>query len=154
MRAGSAINSGFRHAVEVGLQALLIAAIVALVALMFSAVYKPAGFIAGVADTDARRASIWIMDSSRDSDGSLHYGESVSFGYESSSAESIQLHCFQDGGLVFADSGMVNGSAESFDLGPSMAWSGGDASCEALLGHRAKSGKYVVEAKISFSVAG
>ena len=154
MRAGSAISSGVRHTLEVGLQALLIAAIIALVALMFSAVYKPAGFIAGVGDTDARRASIWVMDSSRSSDGALHYGDSVAFGYESSSAQSIQLHCYQDGGLVLAAAGMVDGGAESFDLGPSMAWSGGDASCEALLGHRAKSGKYVVEAKVAFAVAG
>ena len=45
MRAGSAIGSGVRHAAEVGLQALLIAAIVATIAVALSAVYKPAGFM-------------------------------------------------------------------------------------------------------------
>lgn len=154
MRAGSAIGAGVRNTLEIGLQALLIAAIIALVALTFSAVYKPAGFIAGVGDTDARRASIWVMDSARSDDGALHYGDSVTFGYESSSAQSIQLACYQGGGLVFGAAAMVDGGSEAFDLGPSMAWSGGDASCEAKLGHRAKSGKYVVEATVSFDVAG
>ena len=53
MRAVPSIASGTRHIVSVGLQALLISAILGLAALAASAVYRPAGFIAGVGDADA-----------------------------------------------------------------------------------------------------
>ena len=43
MRAVPSIAAGTRHVFGVGLQAILIAAIVGLVALAMSAVYKPAG---------------------------------------------------------------------------------------------------------------
>ena len=53
MRASSTVARGTRHIVGVGLQAVLLAAIVATVALAMSAFYKPAGFVAGVSDVDA-----------------------------------------------------------------------------------------------------
>ena len=55
MQAGSTIGSGARHVVGVGLQAVIVAAIIAVVALAMSAVYKPAGFVAGVDDAAAAR---------------------------------------------------------------------------------------------------
>jgi hypothetical protein len=55
MRAGPAIASGGRHVVGVGLQALLVAAIVGAIALAMSGVYRPAGFLAGVEGVDAGR---------------------------------------------------------------------------------------------------
>lgn len=55
MRAGSVLAAGTRHIVGVGLQALLIAAIIGTAALAMSAVYRPAGVIAGVEDAAAAR---------------------------------------------------------------------------------------------------
>lgn len=55
MRAGSVVARSTRHLFGVGLQALLIAAIVGTTALAMSAVYRPAGLIAGVEDAAAAR---------------------------------------------------------------------------------------------------
>jgi hypothetical protein len=71
MRAGATVTSGARHVVGVGLQALIISAILATVALAMSAFYKPAGFVAGVDDADAGgriRATIgWASSTARTS---------------------------------------------------------------------------------------
>ena len=104
---------------------------------------------------DARRSSIWIEDSP-----TLSFGQPVAFGYDSDRATSIQLHCFQPVGttnLVFADSRMLFeggwGYGEPFYLGPSAAWTEGAATCKAMLGHRLNSGKYMIEASLTFDVA-
>jgi hypothetical protein len=98
-------------------------------------------------------SSIWIeAPTARTDDGGLRFGGAVTFGYRSDSAQSIQLQCFQ-GTLVFAASRMLSGGDTAFDLGPSVAWTGGAAECTGMLGHRSKSGRYVVEAKVDFAVA-
>jgi hypothetical protein len=54
MRSLFPIATGFRHVVEVGLQALLIVAIVVTLLLALAPVYKPADFLSGANDADAR----------------------------------------------------------------------------------------------------
>jgi hypothetical protein len=60
MRPGASIARGTRHVAGVGLQALLVAAIIATVALAMSAIYKPAGFVSGVDTADAGRSRAWL----------------------------------------------------------------------------------------------
>ena len=54
---------------------------------------------------------------------------------------------------MFAASGMLAAGDTAFTLGPSLAWTGGAADCTGMLGHRSKSGRYVVEASVDFGVA-
>ena len=79
------------------------------------------------------------------------FGDQVTFTWSSNRAESIQLQCSQSGFLVFADGQLVRNDPV-FTLGPSLAWKGGAADCTALLGHRARSGRYMVEATVEFGV--
>jgi hypothetical protein len=112
---------------------------------------------AGAGTTLARGgSSIWVQSPS----GQPTFGGSVTFGYASSTATSVQLWCYQPVSstrLVFADARMLYsggvGYGEPFVLGPSAAWTGGAATCKAMLGHRSNSGKYMVEASITFGVA-
>ncbi len=104
-------------------------------------------------------AAIWIDSGTARSAGGLNYTDNVDFGYNKVAVYStIQLQCYQGGALVFSDSrptwegGLKYG--ESFTLGPSFAWSGGDADCVAKLGHRTNGGKWRTDAKVEFPVAG
>jgi hypothetical protein len=140
MRAGSAIASGARHGVSIGFQALLIAAIIAMVALAMSAVYRPAGFVAGVADADAaptRGVTIAFANAARTSAGWPVAGDDVSFRVGTDGVKTRDLaklwvanKCSQDGSLVYAQYLAVhNGQAGPFEL----SWGGGTASCTAYV---------------------
>ena len=153
MKGMSTAVSTTRHATGAFLEAILIFAVIGALALGAAAL---SGSAPGGADPvlAARGgSSIWIEGAStRTTDGGLQFGDAVTFGYRSDSAQSIQLHCFQEG-LVFAASGMLSQGDTAFTLGPSLAWAGGAADCTAMLGHRSKSGRYVVEAKVDFAVS-
>jgi len=164
MRVGSAIGAVARHTLGVAAQAFLIVAIVA--ALVIAAATAIGTGPAGADSVFAARggnggggSTIWVDTSTlRSADGTLQFGESLNFGYRSDTAQSIQLQCFQSAGtLVFADSRMLFegglGYGEPFTLGPSLAWTGGEATCTGALGHRSHSGRYVVEAQVDFAVA-
>ncbi len=155
MKAVSTAASSVRHATGAFLEATLILAVIA--ALVIGAAALGGSSPGGADQVLAGRggSSIWIDDASgRTADGGLQFGDDVTFGYRSGTAESIQLHCFQGGDLVFARLGMLSRGDNAFTLGPSPAWTDGAADCTAMLGHRAKSGKYVVEAKVAFGVDG
>ena len=171
MKAVSTAASTLRHTFGVALEALLILAIAG--ALVFGAALatglRPAGadsvFAArggnGNGGGNGGASAIWIDQSSlRSTDATLHFQDSLGFGYTSDSATSIQLQCFQPVGsdaLVFSDFRMLFeggvGYGEPFTLGPSLAWTGGEASCTGILGHRSNSGRYMVEATVDFPVA-
>jgi hypothetical protein len=153
MRVLSTAASSVRHTTGALFEALLVLLVVAALALGAAAL---GGSAPGGADPvlAARGgSSIWIEGASaRTADGGLQYGDDVTFGYRSDSAQSIQLQCYQ-GTLVFAASRMLSAGDTSFALGPSLAWTGGAADCSGKLGHRSKSGRYVVEAHVDFAVA-
>jgi hypothetical protein len=158
-----AVGSSVRHSVKVLAEGLLLLAILG--ALVLGAALLGGSSPSGADSALAARggnggggAALWIETSTaRDSDGSLRFGGEVAFGYRSDTAQSIQLQCFVDGGLVFADARMLfeggAGYGEPFALGPSVSWTAGAADCTASLGHRARNGRYVVEASMGFAVA-
>jgi hypothetical protein len=149
-----------RHATKAIAEALVILAI--LVALVLGTALLAQSAPAGASGVQAAKggnggATIWIESATiLDADGGLRFGSEVMFGYRSDAAQSIQLQCFVGGGLVFADAHMLFeggwGYGEPFTLGPSVSWTGGAADCTAMLGHRARNGRYVVEATVGFAV--
>jgi hypothetical protein len=159
MRLISAAGGGVRHAMAAVTEAALVGAIgVALVfGLALAAGEAPAGADAALARGSS---AIWIDASSVKSTTTLVFGQALRFGYRSDTATSIQLQCFQPAGsdrLVFSDFRMLYpgglGYGEPFALGPSASWTDGAATCKALLGHRSKSNRYMVEASLPFAVA-
>ena len=156
MRAISFITSGTRHVVGVGLQALMIAAIVA--ALAFAAASVAGGAPGGAKSVFAgnRSGGSWITladSSARAAAPSL--GSSVSFdtGYPSSVKNPrIEVLCYQGGSLVYGEAGGVN---DSFLLGGGgSTWkdNGGAADCTANLFYwKSGSQTYVKLASTSFS---
>lgn len=117
------------------------------------------------ASATAGRSAIWVDQSSyRTDDGALHYGQEVSFGYRTDYYDAsggtgpwLHLHCFRNGNLIYADSraGFPGGKGfgAPFNLGPSAAWSGGEADCTGILGHRTRSGKFRTDATTEFHVS-
>jgi hypothetical protein len=65
----------------------------------------------------------------------LHFGDTVSFTYEEPNhvqgVLGIALRCYQDGTLVFAAGDYP--IQDTYTLGPSIAWTGGAATCAATL---------------------
>jgi hypothetical protein len=157
MRALSTAASGTRRVFGAAFEATLILLVIAALAFAFAMVNGRAPSTGSVFAKGG--ADIWIASSSlTTSDSALHFTDSVSFGYQSDKSQSIQLQCFQPGSsnMVFSATEQVSGTSGISDplaLGPSPAWTGGAASCQALLGYRANSGKYTVVAKVAFDVA-
>lgn len=85
------------------------------------------------------------------------FGDEVTFSVVTDEpASTIQLHVYQEDVLVFADSHAAfpggYGYDDPFTLGPSASWTGGAAEATAMLGHRRKNGRFVVDAQVSFPV--
>src|SRR4051795_13434205 len=142
MRALSTAASGTRRVFGAAFEATLILLVIAALAFAFAMVNGRAPATGSVFAKGG--ADIWIASSSLSAaDSGLHFKDSVAFGYQSDKAQSIQLQCFQPVGssnMVFSGSEQVSGTSGISDplaLGPSLAWSGGGASCQALLGYRA-----------------
>jgi hypothetical protein len=156
MRAMSAAASALRRGTGAALEAVLILAVIAALVLAVTVVTgrdpaTPGALARGSSD-------IWIANSDAAAKAGLRFGDQVAFGYRSDTAQSIQLQCFKPGtsSLVYSTGQLVtgaSGTSDPFRLGPSAAWPDGAADCKALLGHRARSGKYMVEARVAFDVA-
>ena len=113
-------------------------------------------------------SQIWIESESSGveataADSAMHYGGEASFGHRTRYTDDrghgpwLRLSCEQDGNEVFQqiragfDGGYMYG--EAFDLGPSLAWTGGDADCTGILGHYSRNfGKFLVDATVEFQV--
>jgi hypothetical protein len=155
MQAGSRFASGARHAIGVGLQALIVAAIIATVALAMSAVYKPAGFVAGVDDAAAAKPA----------SGRITVAEPVSHGGTTTATVNpggadvyVFVRCYapdMGGSYVFAAYYPVD-SDDTASIGPlaSSKWTSGGAACVAEEGYFARKGlgKWVIQATDRFSV--
>lgn len=140
MRASSTIARGTRHIVGVGLQALLLAAIIGTIALAMSAFYKPAGFIAGVDSVRAARvtASISLSSGAHLADGVWPTrGGQVSFAVETDVRKASDLYklwvankCYQGGALAYAEyQPVLDGASGPFTL----SWPEGGAECTAYV---------------------
>ena len=149
MRAPSTIARGTRHIVGVGLQAVLLAAIVATVALAMSAFYKPAGFVAGVdqAQAGGRNSAVITVP-----DGV--FGGTTTATANPGGDAWVYVACFQAGERVMGEYQLVNSENQAtFRLGPTPSWSGGAATCVGQEGYWAKSGRWRVLAETTFDVA-
>ena len=149
MRAVPSIASGTRHVIGVGLEALLIAAIIASLALAFSAVYKPAGFVAGVADADAAgrtSARITIPDGV--------FGGTTTATANPGGDSLVYVACYRSGEAVLRVYGRLNSENQAtIRLGPTPSWSSGAAHCVGQEGYWAKSGRWRILAETTFEVA-
>lgn len=155
MRPSSFIASGTRHVLGVGLQALLITAILGLAALSASAVYKPAGLIAGLGNVDAAKPA----------SGAITVAEPVSHGGTTTATVNpggadvyVFVRCYTpdlDGAYVYAAYFPV-GADQTAVIGPlaSSKWTRGAASCIAEEGYFTRNGfgRWVIEASDRFNV--
>ncbi len=142
MRASSTVARGTRHIVGVGLQALLLTAIIGSIALAMSAFYKPAGFIAGVDKVDAARggknALAAAASISLDGGSDLRFGSAVTFttsvaGLTGNEYALVYLKCVQGETVVY---GQLDLPAATFVLGGGSSpwWEvGGSATCVGYL---------------------
>ena len=146
MRAVPSIASGTRHVVGVGLQALLIAAILGLAALAASAIYKPAAFIAGVDNADAARnysGHISVPDGT--------YADTTVATVNPGGDVWVRARCYQDS-LVYEQYVKVNGDNQAtLSLGPTPNWTSGDATCIAQEGEFTRNNRWRVLAQTTFN---
>ena len=146
MRAVPTIASGTRHIAGVGLQALLIAAILGLAALAASAIYKPAAFIAGVDNANAARnysGHISVPDG--------NYGDTTVATVNPGGDVWVRARCYQ-GSLVYEQYVKTNGDNQAtLTLGPTPNWTGGDATCTAQEGTFGKTNRWKVLAETTFN---
>ncbi len=146
MRADPSIASGSRHIVGVGLQALLISAILGLAALAASAVYKPAAFIAGVDNASAARqysGHISVPDGT--------YSGTTVATVNPGGDVWVRARCFQDS-LVYEQYVKVNADMQAtLTLGPTPNWTSGNATCIAQEGTFGKTNRWKVLAETTFN---
>jgi uncharacterized protein with LGFP repeats len=167
MKAVPAATGAMRHVGGVAAQALLIAAIVALLALVLSPLYAPAKTITGAADVNAGRnggSSIVVVGSDTARVASVYGGDVTTF---STLAKDfylvyVRVTCTQDGARVFeAWENIKTGTWDTdgyatFTMAGS-SWGGGGAMCSAdLLSAVMKGGRRVYNelATTSFFVGG
>ena len=146
MRAVPSIASGSRHIVGVGLQALLIAAILGLAALAASAIYKPAAFIAGVDNASAARNSGHISVP----DGA--YGGTTVATVNPGGDVWVRARCYQGGNLVYEQYVRPGGDNQAtLTLGPTPNWTSGDADCTAQEGSFGRTNRWKAVAETTFN---
>lgn len=139
MRAYSAITSSTRHVMGVGLQALLIAAIVA--ALAFAAATLAGGAPAGAKSVLAatKPNASWIelaASSSRTAVTAPSLGATVAFatGYPTTVKNPrIEVLCYQNGSLVYGEAGGVGDTFLLGGGGSTWLTNSGAADCTANL---------------------
>lgn len=168
MKAVPAATGAMRHVGGVAAQALLIAAIVALLALVLSPLYAPAKTITGAADVNAGRngagSSIVVVGAETARVAAMYGGEVTTLSTLGKDfyLVYVRVTCVQDGRAVFevwknikTGDWTTDGYASFALSGPS--WSGGAASCDAdLLSATMKGGRRVYGelASVSFFVSG
>jgi hypothetical protein len=152
MRADKALGRGARHVTGIGLQALLLAAIIGTVALAMSAIYKPAGFVAGVDQVDAAKPQRGTISVALP----VQHGDTTTATVNPGGTDVyVRIRCWQDGTLVYGKFVDVDAANQAV-LGPlaSVHWTSGGATCEAEEGYFTRNGlgRWVVSASTSFHV--
>src|SRR5947207_12586664 len=134
MRAMSTAASAARHLGGVGMQPLIIFAIIAALLLALSPVYKPADFMAGTrnASAAAPKGDSWIELSQPAGAArtSITLGSTVTFatGYPRTVKNPrIEVLCYQGGELVFGMGGAVDYEFLLGGAGSIWLWNGGPA---------------------------
>ena len=96
-----------------------------------------------------------VMVTDQNGDGLPNYGDTITFNVnDSASFPSVQLDCYQNGGLVYTS---VRGFyptyswTDNYDLKGGY-WSNGAADCTATLYHTAKNGRNITDATLKFHV--
>ncbi len=151
MRAGSAIVSSVRHTIGVGLQALLIAAIVAGLAFAGSAVFGSAP--GGAYDVFAAKPVSGRITVA----GPVAHGGSTTATVNPGGTDVyVFVQCYAaDGAYVYAAYSPVS-AEKTASIGPltSPVWAGGGANCTAQEGYFTRNGfgKWVVSAATEFTV--
>jgi hypothetical protein len=117
-----------------------------------SAVYKPAGFVAGLGDADAARPKQGAISV----EVPVHHGETTSATVNPGGTDVyVRVRCWVDGDMVYGRFFDVDGNARA-QIGPlaSTLWESGGARCEAQEGYFTRNGlgKWVVVADTSFDV--
>lgn len=139
MRATSTLSTGFRHVIGVGLQTVLIAAIVAALAIAAATVTRTAPTGAGSAFAASKNQTSWISLAGGSTTAAAtqpQLGSTVAFstGYPTTVKNPrIEVLCYQGGSLVYGEAGGVN---DNFLLGGGGSiWltNGGSADCVANL---------------------
>lgn len=128
---------------------------------LLSVMMVPAAFAAK--GGKGAKAQIWIEESpvanaTEAADDTMNYLDAVSFGHTSNNdAPWLVLECYQNDRLVFWQNraGFEGGFGygQPFTLGPSLAWTGGEADCVGILGHyHRKTGRFMQDATVDFHV--
>lgn len=86
------------------------------------------------------------------------FGQQVTFAVSTNKTDApwVWLHCYQGSVLVYSESHAMfasSGDSGVFSLGPSFGWTGGAASCTALLVEPLRQGNSQVLATTSFDVS-
>lgn len=148
MQAVSRTASAVRHVGGVGLQAVLIAGIVAALLLALSPVFKPAADLAGPqAVLAGRSGNISVPDGAfaGTTTATVNPGGSGTWAY---------ARCYQDGTLVYAQYVRANSDNQAmFTLGPTPMWQSGAADCTAEEGTWGRNGRWRVVADTTFHVS-
>ena len=141
--------TGYRHNVPIAALALAIAAI----ALTPTALAGKGG--PGGGGSGSSSLSLVLLDSS---DGQPHFGRQVTFNISTSATKpQVNAQCYQNGARVYTEShGFFEGAwfGQTFTLGPTPSWSGGDADCTARIVTYSRNGRENTLATMSFHVYG
>jgi hypothetical protein len=139
MRSTSALDSGVRHVVGVGLQTLLIAAIVAALAIAAATVTHSTPSGAGSAFAASRNQTSWIRLAGGSTSAAATQpalGSVVAFeaGYPTTvKTPRYAVKCYQDGALVYMEARNIDESLQLGGGGSAWLTNGGAASCTADL---------------------
>ena len=149
MKAIATAASGMRHAAMAVTEALLVAAIVAIVLFMFAPVAKPASLLAGAGEAAARGRTTATATGISAADGVFGGTTTVS----TKPGLWVHVTCIANGsiGLSSWDTADATGHV-TFHLGPTASWQSGGASCTADAGSFNSRSKFVVAASTTFRV--
>lgn len=146
MRALSTAASAVRHTLGAAMEALLIVAIVAALAV---GVALSTGHPAGASGVRAATAAPSISVPN-----GVYAGTDVATVDPPTGSIWVDARCYQGSVLVYEQWAAVNASMQAtLTLGPTPSWMGGAASCTATANVLQRSGRFKQVASTSFSVA-
>ena len=149
MRALSTAASLGRHTFSAVIEALVILAIVATLALgMAIATHSAPGGQAALAARGGGTASSISVPNG------VYGGTTTATVATTSTGIMAFAQCYQGGARVYAQFVSVDGGHAMFKLGPTQLWTGGSATCTAEAGTFAHGGRWRAQATTTFSVSG
>jgi hypothetical protein len=155
MGARSTAASVVRHVGGVAVEALLVAALIATVALVFSPVYAPAKFLSGTETTLAAKGG----HAGAKATGATITVPDGTFGGTTTAITTPGLYvyasCSQGSTVVYTQYKFTDASGDAvLTLGPTPMWTGGSATCKAQAGSFSNSGAWRSQGSTTFNVSG